>query len=87
MIDKGIRIGGGLLRQLLLLMIRIRSSGWLLRSSSFKMEKSLCLCFYDICGSLEIVEGTLELQKYLFRVVAVSCSIVLQVKRIQDHKV
>ena len=51
------------------------------------MEKSLCLCFYDICGSLEIVEGTLELQKDLFRVVAVSCSIVLQVKRIQDHKV
>lgn len=35
----------------------------------------------------ERVQGTLELLEYLFSVVTVSCSIILQVKWIQDHKV
>ena len=37
--------------------------------------------------AFEIVKGTLELQKDLFSEVAVSGGVVLQVKRIQYHKV
>jgi hypothetical protein len=37
--------------------------------------------------AFEIVKGTLELQKDLFREVTVSGGVVLQVQRIQDHNV